>query len=508
MTGAAALSVAAGKIGGMTTTDWDAAADSFDDEPDHGLLDPAVRAAWARRMESWLPAARSEVLDLGCGTGSLALLVAGQGHRVTAVDRSPRMAGRARTKLAGTGAEVLVGDAGHPPVGPRRFDVVLARHVVWLLPDPEAALRHWFSLLRPGGRLVLIEGVWGGEGLSAARLTALLAPFTERVHHEPLSGDARLWGREVDDERYALVARAEPPHRHTEVVDVHLLLRRGPEVLLARRAGTGYADGLLHAPSGHAEDGEDVREAMIREAAEETGVALRPEELRVALVMQHRGPGGSPRTGWFFEAEYDPERPPRNAEPEKCSEIGWYRLDALPDDMIAYCRAGLEAYRAEERFVLHWHEDGDTVAHTPDGPRRAVPLPPSAVPTGRVHHIELWVPDLAEAEAEWGWLLGELGHVPYQRWAHGRSWRRGDGYVAVVCSPDGAGGTHDRLRPGVNHLAFHAGDRAALDALVARAPGHGWRLLFPDRHPYAGGDGHYAAYLANAAGYEVELVAL
>lgn len=384
----------------MTTIDWDAAADSFDHEPDHGLLDPAVRNAWARRMETWLPTARSAVLDLGCGTGSLALLAAGQGHRVTAVDRSPRMAARARAKLAGTGAEVLVGDAARPPVGPRRFDVILARHVVWLLPDPEAALRHWFSLLRPGGRLVLIEGVWGGTGLSAARLTALLAPFAERIHHEPLSGDARLWGKEVDDDRYALVARAEPPHRHTEVVDVHLLLRRGPEVLLARRASTGYADGLLHAPSGHAEDGEDVREAVIREAAEEIGVELDPDELRVALVMQHRGPGGDPRMGWFFEAEYDPERPPRNAEPEKCSELAWYRLDALPDDMVAYCRAGLDGYRAGERFLIHWHEDGDTVAHDPGRIARAVPLPVSAVPTAQLHRIGPRVPDLAEAEAD------------------------------------------------------------------------------------------------------------
>ncbi|MGW1228092.1 methyltransferase domain-containing protein, partial [Streptomyces sp. NPDC002530] len=330
----------------MTTIDWDSAAGSFDEEPDHGLLDPVVRHAWARRLESWLPNGRGDVLDLGCGTGSLALLVAGQGHRVTAVDRSPRMVERARAKLRGTGTEVLTGDAAAPPVGTQRFDVVLARHVVWLLPDPEAVLRHWFGLLKPGGRLVLVEGVWNGVGLSAARLTALLSPFTERIHHEPLSGDRDLWGKEVHDERYALVARAEPPRRHTEVVDVHLLLRRGPDVLLARRSGTGYADGLLHAPSGHVEDGEDVREAMIREAAEEIGVALAPEDLRVALVMQHRGPGGHPRTGWFFEAAYDPDRPPSNREPDKCSELGWFPLDALPDDMVAYCRAGLDGYRA------------------------------------------------------------------------------------------------------------------------------------------------------------------
>lgn len=364
----------------MTTIDWDSAAASFDEEADHGLLDPVVRRAWARRLESWLPAEPCDVLDLGCGTGSLALLAAGRGHRLTAVDSSPRMVERARTKLAGTGAGVLVGDAARPPVGDRRFDVILARHVVWLLPDPAAVLRHWAGLLRPGGRLVLVEGVWNGDGLSAGHLTTLLAPLTERVHHERLSDDRDLWGKEVDDERYALVARARRPHRHTEVVDVHLILRRGSDVLLARRAGTGYADGLLHAPSGHVEDGEDVRQALIRETAEEIGLDLDPQELRMALVMQHRGPGGNPRIGWFFEVAYDRTRPPYNREPDKCSELAWYPLDDLPDDMVAYCRAGLDGYRAGERFLIHWHEDGDTIAYEPEGTRRAVALPVSEGP--------------------------------------------------------------------------------------------------------------------------------
>lgn len=194
----------------MTTIDWGRAADSFDQEPDHGLLDPAVRGAWAERLKRWLPRQPSDVLDLGCGTGSLALLAVEQGHRVTGVDLSPEMVARARAKLAGTGADIREGSADRPPVGDRRFDVVLARHVVWLLPDPEAALRHWASLLRPGGRLVLVEGVWGGTGLPAARLTAALRPLADRVDHERLSGDQALWGGPVDDERYVLVARSAP----------------------------------------------------------------------------------------------------------------------------------------------------------------------------------------------------------------------------------------------------------------------------------------------------------
>jgi SAM-dependent methyltransferase len=189
--------------------DWDAAAAAFDEEPDHGLRDPEVRAAWARRLRDWLPQRPCDLLDLGCGTGSLSLLAAEQGHRVTGVDLSPAMIGLARSKLAGRDAVFLVGDAAAPPVGEQRFDTVLVRHVLWTLPDPGRALRHWRDLLRPGGRLVLVEGVWGTVspvGIPVDRLTALLAPLTGPARVERLSGDARLWGRAVEDERYAVVA--------------------------------------------------------------------------------------------------------------------------------------------------------------------------------------------------------------------------------------------------------------------------------------------------------------
>ncbi len=126
---------------------------------------------------------------------------------------------------------------------------------------------------------------------------------------------------------------------------------------------------------------------------------------------------------------------------------------------------------------------------------------------GLLHHVELWVPDLSRAERSWGWLLPALGAAPYQSWEHGRSWRLGGLYVVVEQSPALTAGTHERLQPGLNHLAFWAGSAADLDALVAAAPAHGWRLLFADRHPFAGGPDHRAAYLEDAEGYEVELVA-
>ena len=126
---------------------------------------------------------------------------------------------------------------------------------------------------------------------------------------------------------------------------------------------------------------------------------------------------------------------------------------------------------------------------------------------GTLHHVELWVPNLDRAIATWGWLLEELGYQLFQNWADGRSWRSGPTYIVVEQSPARIATRHDRCRPGLNHLAFHVDSRAAVDKLAAECVSHGWRLLFPDQHPHAGGTSHYAAYLENVDGFEAELVA-
>jgi catechol 2,3-dioxygenase-like lactoylglutathione lyase family enzyme len=124
---------------------------------------------------------------------------------------------------------------------------------------------------------------------------------------------------------------------------------------------------------------------------------------------------------------------------------------------------------------------------------------------GALHHVELWVPDLAGAVGPWGWLLDRLGWTPYQQWAAGRSWRHGDTYLVLEQSPALSGPVHDRLAPGLNHLAFTVRGPDEVDRLAAAAPEHGWALMFPDRHPHAGGPDSYAAYLEDGWGYEVEL---
>lgn len=157
--------------------------------------------------------------------------------------------------------------------------------------------------------------------------------------------------------------------RHTEPVDVHLILRRetadGPQVLLSRRAGQVYAAGLWHLPSGHL-DGphEDVVTALIREAREETGVVIDPADVRSAVTVHHRSPGGASRTGHFFEVRRW-KGEPRIAEPDVCDAMNWAPLHALPAQAVAYCRAGLDAYTAGAHFALHFQLPGDSIAFDP-----------------------------------------------------------------------------------------------------------------------------------------------
>jgi hypothetical protein len=119
-----------------------------------------------------------------------------------------------------------------------------------------------------------------------------------------------------------------------------------------------------------------------------------------------------------------------------------------------------------------------------------------------VHHLDLWVADPARAESEWGWLLGLLD------WEHdGRVLSHPDGtYLHLERSPDQLDVAHDRLRPGINHLAVTCEDRALLDRIRAESSAHGWHELFRDAYPHAGGEQHTALYLESSDGFEVEVV--
>jgi SAM-dependent methyltransferase len=140
---------------------WDEDAPTYDDSRQHRPRSPMVEAAWAAALEAVLPPAPARVLDCGAGTGFLSLLAARLGHRVTALDLSAGMLERlrARAETFQLDIETVNGPATQPPAG--GYDAVMERHLLWTLPDPSAALKAWRAAVPPGGRLVLVESLWG-----------------------------------------------------------------------------------------------------------------------------------------------------------------------------------------------------------------------------------------------------------------------------------------------------------------------------------------------------------
>lgn len=152
-----------------------------------------------------LPPLPASVADLGCGTGTLSVLLAREGYAVTGVDVSSEMLRRAQDK-AGDRSRFAQGDAADPPLAAHSFDVVLSRHVLWALPDPERVVARWARLLRPAGRLVLVEGRWHtGAGLTARRCEEIVHSCGRQAEVTRLT-DTRLWGAPIADERYLLVS--------------------------------------------------------------------------------------------------------------------------------------------------------------------------------------------------------------------------------------------------------------------------------------------------------------
>ncbi|MET9485862.1 NUDIX domain-containing protein [Nocardia sp. NPDC006630] len=149
---------------------------------------------------------------------------------------------------------------------------------------------------------------------------------------------------------------------YTSFVDVLLIATRGDEILLARRANTGYSDGLWNLPSGKLESDEDLEAAMIREAHEEVGIQLSRKDIRMVAALHLRAPDGQGRVGFFFHADKWIGEP-FNAEPHKCSDLRWFHREEIPADTVPYTRAGLELFWRDEHFGLSgWPVPADFVS--------------------------------------------------------------------------------------------------------------------------------------------------
>jgi 8-oxo-dGTP diphosphatase len=126
------------------------------------------------------------------------------------------------------------------------------------------------------------------------------------------------------------------------VVAVHLFLLRDERVLLLRRFNTGWGDGSYSVPAGHVDAGETVTEAAVREAHEEIGLSLRPQDARVVHVMNRKS--DDERVDFFLLVEGWAGEVV-NKEPDKCDDLRWFALSSLPGNLIPYVREGLENWQ-------------------------------------------------------------------------------------------------------------------------------------------------------------------
>jgi 8-oxo-dGTP diphosphatase len=119
--------------------------------------------------------------------------------------------------------------------------------------------------------------------------------------------------------------------RHMIVPAVYILLERDDKVLLLRRAHTGYMNGYYTPPAGHMDGGEAPSTAMVREAMEEVGVTVKPEDLELAHCMMYMAAEGThERVTLFFKTKHF-EGEPKNMEPNKCDDVSWFSKDELPE---------------------------------------------------------------------------------------------------------------------------------------------------------------------------------
>ncbi|WP_172632619.1 class I SAM-dependent methyltransferase [Methanotorris igneus] len=136
---------------------WDFRSDSYDNSPGHsGFVD-----IW-KTVLSEIFKRKMKILDVGCGTGFLSLILAELGHEVVGIDLSEGMLNKAREKAKNLGLDIefMVGDAENLPFEDNTFDAVVNRHLLWTLPNPDKAIMEWARVVKRGGKVVVIDGKW------------------------------------------------------------------------------------------------------------------------------------------------------------------------------------------------------------------------------------------------------------------------------------------------------------------------------------------------------------
>jgi 8-oxo-dGTP diphosphatase len=139
--------------------------------------------------------------------------------------------------------------------------------------------------------------------------------------------------------------------RHRIIPAVFLIFREGDNVLLLLRANTGYMDGSYSLPAGHVDGNEPAIVAACREALEEVGAEISPEDLRLVHTM-HEMAEGHERINLGFEVQrYGGTL--KNMEPDKCDELRRVSIDELPPNTVPQVVAIIKKVRNGEVYSDH-----------------------------------------------------------------------------------------------------------------------------------------------------------
>lgn len=167
---------------------WNGRSPTYDESPGHGISGTQEKSAWMDVLGTFLPAPPAEVLDVGCGTGFLSVLLVELGYTVTGIDLAEEMLTAARAKVANLSPtpRFISDDAAAPAWPDKSFDAIVSRHVLWTLIDPGAAVTNWLRLLRPGGRMLAFDNVKTGP-----RIPTVTTGYREELRASLPFGDIR-----------------------------------------------------------------------------------------------------------------------------------------------------------------------------------------------------------------------------------------------------------------------------------------------------------------------------
>ncbi len=122
---------------------------------------------------------------------------------------------------------------------------------------------------------------------------------------------------------------------------VYLVLMKENKILLSRRYNTGYFDNYYSFPAGHLDGKETLRQAMVREVKEETGIILNQSDLELIHTMNRKIPNNE-RVDFFFTTKKWLGAP-KIMESEKCNDLSWFELNNLPDNIIPYIKQAIDS---------------------------------------------------------------------------------------------------------------------------------------------------------------------